>query len=71
EIISGDDTRAGQQDRSVRKGLAAVKVAGQFFEGTFDLIHSGLSLEDNPASDGQIAVKIVSGVERSAIPDTI
>jgi hypothetical protein len=32
-----------------------VKVAGQLFEGTFDLIHSGSSLEDDPASDSQIS----------------
>lgn len=50
ETVSGHDTRAGQQDCSVRKGLATVKVADQFFKGTFDLIYSGLSLEDDPTS---------------------
>jgi hypothetical protein len=49
EIISGHNTRAGQQDRSVRKGLASVEVADQFIKTALDLIHIGLSLEaENP-----------------------
>jgi len=47
--------------------LAAVKVAGQFFEGTFDLIHSGLFLEDDSASDGHIACQYVHFIQTEGI----